>query len=163
MPERLVTLCLLLKRLKTGRGKIKVVCCSLPLLFFDLITVNTQIYGLNVFCLKYRKCCGAQRGKERRENKRGSGSAERAAFHEGLEHFVKYYVFTKKESPQKPQKQSIMRRGYFCWSYLLEKCSRESFLFACCSKDYKRGEEKVKVVCCSLPLFDLIYDMVVFA
>ena len=30
MLERLVTLCLLLKRLKTGRGKIKVVCCSLP-------------------------------------------------------------------------------------------------------------------------------------
>ena len=30
MLERLVTLCLLLKRLKTGRGKIKVVCCSVP-------------------------------------------------------------------------------------------------------------------------------------
>ena len=72
MLERLVTLCLLLKRIKRGRGKILVVCCSLPHFFFfflfsflDLITVNTQIYGLNVFFLKYRKCCGAQGGKER--------------------------------------------------------------------------------------------------
>ena len=47
-------------------------------------------------CLKYRKCCGAQGGK-RGGSKRGGGYAERATFHEGLEHFVKYYVFTKKQ------------------------------------------------------------------
>ena len=35
------------------------------------------------------------RGEREGESKRGGGYAERATFHEGLEHFVKYYVFTK--------------------------------------------------------------------
>ena len=106
--ERLVTLCLLLKRLKTGRGKIKVVRCSLPFYFSPLLYLSRLDNGkyadlrFECVCLKYRKCCGAQRGKERRENKRGSGYAERAPFHEGLEHFVKCYVFTNKKNEIPP-------------------------------------------------------------
>ena len=39
-------------------------------------------------CLKYRKCCGAQRGTERGKTSGAGGYAEHATFHEGLEHFV---------------------------------------------------------------------------
>ena len=34
---------------------------------------------------------------EKRGKQAGSGIRRRATFHEGLEHFVKYYVFTKKK------------------------------------------------------------------
>ena len=46
-------------------------------------------------------------GEREGENKRGGGYAERATFHEGLEHFVKYYVFTKNKMKPSRENTSI--------------------------------------------------------
>ena len=42
---------------------------------------------------------------EKRGKQAGSGIRRRATFHEGLEHFVKYYVFTKKKKKNAVRKQ----------------------------------------------------------
>ena len=64
------------------------------------------------------------RGEREGENKRGGGYAERATFHEGLEHFVKYYVFTKKKGQSamvnfigfvsNKQRLDIFTQKHFC-------------------------------------------------
>ena len=95
MLERLVTLCLLLKRLKTGRGKIEVVCCSLPLFFLRLDNGKYADLRFECVCLKYRKCCGAQGGKRGGKTSGEVDTQNARLFTRGLEHFVKYYVFTK--------------------------------------------------------------------
>ena len=48
---------------------------------------------------------------KREETSGGGGYAERATFHKGLEHFVKYYVFTKNKTKKiKIRKQKYQKR-----------------------------------------------------
>ena len=64
------------------------------LLFFSRLD-NGKYADLRFECVfpEVQKMLWSTKGNREGESKWGSGYAERATFHEGLEHFVKYYVF----------------------------------------------------------------------
>ena len=65
------------------------------LLFFSRLD-NGKYADLRFECVfpEVQKMLWSTKGNREGESKWGSGYAERATFHEGLEHFFKYYVFT---------------------------------------------------------------------
>ena len=77
------------------------------LLFFSFLFCsrldNGKYADLRFECVlpEVQKMLWSTKGKREGENKRGGGYAERATFHKGLEHFVKYNVFTKNEFPHR--------------------------------------------------------------
>ena len=69
-----------------------------------------------MFVVRFHK---EHRGEREGESKRGGGYAERATFHEGLEHFVKYYVFTKIKKKEKEKETELRKQSvpYFFFKY----------------------------------------------